>query len=865
MMQQYKQVKAQYPGFLLFYRMGDFYELFGDDAKAAADILQITLTRRKTAKEGDEGVPMCGVPFHAAEGYIAKLINNGQKVALCEQVETPEQAKKRGGAKALVKRDVVRLYTPGTLTEDSMLNSAESNFLASVWANKGNVYLGWLELSTGEVILSQTTSDMLNNDMARIEAKEVLTNKDTLDVLASQLKLYESILTKESGCFNGHDDEGLILSVYGVKTLAQLGVDKKWVKSLASLIRYVELTQVGNLPQFKTPRLIKDKGVVQIDASTKQNLEVTQTLKGEKKGSLVHAIDRTRTPAGARMLKQWVTNPLTDVGAINKRLNALESLKNDILRGKVRDSLKQTADLSRALSRLTLGRGGPRDLGAIRQTLAHMPELQKGLNQLSDPYIQELSSDLTKAQDTQNLLKKAVKEDDDLPLLARDGKFVQKGYCAELDKYTELSSNAVHLLQKMEKRESERLKIPTLKIKYNKVWGYFIEVTKAQSDKVPTDYIHRQTTTNAMRFSTSSLMELEQELGAAQANMTKRELEIFDELVQAVRAASAQLLTIAENLATLDVLAAGAELAVTQNYVKPEVDDSLAFTITGGRHPVVEQMVDDFVRNDAKLDDGTLWLITGPNMAGKSTYLRQNALITILAQMGYFVPAESAHIGTVDKIFTRIGAADDLARGQSTFMVEMVETAAILNGASERSLVVLDEIGRGTATYDGLSIAWACMEHLLTVCKARGLFATHYHELTRLSETHTNLACYQMAVKEWQGEIVFLHKVKEGASPRSYGIHVGKLAGLPKSVIKRAESILNGLEKSAQGRKAGVANPADLPLFGVATNGQGNDAPQDTNRPNLLETRIMEASLDDLTPRQAHHLLYELKNLTQTK
>ena len=599
-----------------------------------------------------------------------------------------------------------------------------------------------------------------------------------------------------------------------------------------------------------------------IDATTRRHLELTETLSGERKGSLLHTIDKTVTSPGARLLRVWLNTPLADVARIQERLDAVETfLTNSKARLDVRDTLKQSADLGRSLSRISLDRGSPRDLHALRRTLLQLPALQKILSPVKADLVQKFSGALNGYEELATLLDNALNEDD-LPLLARDGGFIKPGFDAELDQHREMKSNGLGLLRALEQREQEKTGISGLKLKYNKVWGYFLEVTKTHADKIPEDYIHRQTTTNSQRFSTSELMTLERDFSAAEANTGQREQQLFAELVTAVKTRSADLLDVAEALATLDVLAAGAELASSQDYTRPILDESRTFAIEGGRHPVVEATVDTFVANNCTLNNGQLWLLTGPNMAGKSTFLRQNALITLLAQMGYYVPAKKAHIGVVDRIFTRIGAADDLSRGQSTFMVEMVETAEILNNATANSLVILDEIGRGTATYDGLSIAWACVEHLAATIQSRGLFATHYHELTTLADELANVHTHHVSVKEWEGDIVFLHEVKDGVAPRSYGVHVGKLAGLPKPVIDRAAEILSGLEKASHSN-GGVANAADLPLFTApaAQTPVPQPVDEDDETAKEVQDKLLAIDLDTLSPRDAQNLLYDLKIL----
>lgn len=869
MMQQYYTIKADNPGYLLFYRMGDFYELFGDDALVAADILQITLTRRRTARPDDDGVPMCGVPFHAAEAYIAKLLQAGHKVALCEQTETPEEAKKRDGSKALVRREVIRRYTGGTLTEDTMLNERQTCFLAAVAKHKNAEQkelfaLGWLELSTGQFFVSTTTADTLTNDLARINAKEVLLTANVAGRLGNRLDGWQNMLTETPEYyFEPTRAEEELTSYFAVQNSDVFAFETTaQAMACGALMEYVRQTQVGKLPRLNLPTVVHAHTHMQLDAATRRNLELTETLRGERKGSLLHTLDLTVTAAGSRLLAFWLMNPLADVAAIRERQQLISLFKtHDDWRSHIHAVLKSTADTARALSRITLGRGGPRDVDAIRRTLAALPHLQQALALHTHTLAQNTL--LTHMQQHLNgheplfLLLDSALAADSLPLLARDGNFIKDGYHNELDHYRSLTSGGMALLQQLEKDEQQKTGINTLKIKYNKIWGYFFEVSKGQSDKVPDYFIHRQTTTNSQRFSTTQLMQLEREYSSAEANALEQEQLIFAELTQAVNRAAPQLLHVADTLAQLDVLAAQGAWAHRHNWCAPVVDTSTAFDIKEGKHPVVASTVEQFIANNCTLSNGQLWLITGPNMAGKSTFLRQNALIALLAHCGFFVPASQAHIGVVDKIFTRIGAADDLARGQSTFMVEMVETATILNHATSRSLVVLDEIGRGTATFDGMSIAWACAEYLAGHIGARGLFATHYHELTGLEAAMPNVHCHHVSVKEWQGKIVFLHQVKQGVSPGSYGIHVAKLAGIPAGVTARAQHILHTLEQQA--KAGGVQLPiADLPLFGAMSKPEHTHHAEDyTQLINKLET----LDPDTLTPREAHAALYELTHL----
>jgi len=869
MMTQYKKIKAAHAGFLLFYRMGDFYELFGEDAEVASSVLGITLTARRSNKD-EKGTPMCGVPHHAAEGYIATLIDSGHKVALCDQTETPEEAKARGGYKALVTREVVRLFTGGTLTEEGLLNAGAHNYLVAVKINSDVASLAWVDVSTGEVGVQTVQIGQLGGELLRLNGAEVLVTEDDSRVLENFWPLNK--MTQNDALFTTSGARDDVMAAYGLESLTALALaNANEELALGALLGYVRLTQVGKMPELQRPQIIRSGGHVEMDAATRRNLELATTLRGAKKGSLTHAVDNTVTAAGARMLATWLNAPLTDVAKISARHTAVNfMLDNTALRGDVRSALKQTADMARAISRLTLGRGGPRDVAAVRDTLQQLPTLisiienGKGAGGALSSVLAKMAGLEVTAQQLNQALRGT--EDDNLPLLARDGGFVAAGYCDKLEEYRTLMRDGNTLLQQLMTTETEATGL-NLKLKYNKVWGRFFEVSKGQLDgleSIPAHFIHRQTTTQCQRFTTEKLMVLEQDLSAAEANALAREQEIFVELVGIISAAASPILAAADALATIDVVQSGAEIAARRGYVQPKIDASTTFNIEGGRHPVVEATVEHFIPNSTDLSNHQLWLVTGPNMAGKSTFLRQNALITVLAQAGYFVPAASAHIGLVDKIFCRLGASDDLAEGQSTFMVEMVETAHILSHATPKSLVILDEIGRGTATYDGLSIAWACVEHLVTACQARGLFATHYHELTTLADTFATVSNHHVAVKEWRGDIVFLHEVKHGAAPGSYGIHVAKLAGVPKPVLKRAQDLLANLEAAGSAGKAVQA--AEMPLFAsseqkttVSDANIANTEKETEKEPSELENKLVKLDLDALSPRDAQNLLYDLK------
>jgi DNA mismatch repair protein MutS len=844
-MQQYLALKAAHRDYLLFYRMGDFYELFFDDAVAASQILDIALTKR--GKHAGEDVPMCGVPVHAYDTYLEKLIRAGCKVAICEQLETPEEAKKRG-YKAVVNRDVVRIVTPGTITEDTLLDAAASNYLAALASRAGAMALAWIDITTGEFSVSGVTQATLAAELARIAPKEILAaDSQWLEDWKPQLTIQPANL------FDERKAERILKETYAVTSLDVFGdFDPAMVAACGALLEYVRLTQKDAALRLDSPKRQQASEHMLIDAATQRNLEIAVTLAGQRRGSLFSIIDETETASGARMLASWLSAPLTDARRIGGRQDTIAALVADAdLRNDIRRVLASCSDSERAMSRLFLNRGGPRDLLAIAGSLESAHRIRAELEQCDDlpGGLITIRNNLGGHEQLIEQLKTALRPE--AGIFARDGNFVAEHYNAALDELRTLRDEGKRVVAGLQQKYCDATGIATLKIKYNNVLGYFIEITQTHQDKVSPDFIHRQTLANNLRYTTVELSEMERKIGEAADRALKMELEIFEELTGKVQQASIAIIETARALAELDVYAALAELAAKRRYVRPVVDASATFEIHAGRHPVVEASLDEpFIGNDCDLKPAQkLWLLTGPNMAGKSTFLRQNALIAILAQMGSFVPAEHAHIGIVDKCFSRVGAADDLARGRSTFMVEMVETATILHQATERSLVILDEIGRGTATFDGLSIAWAVIEHLHNRTKCRALFATHYHELTALTETLASLSCHVMKVKEWKGDLIFLHEVAEGTADRSYGIHVAKLAGLPAGVIARAADILHQLERQ-QLKNGSVA--ASLPLFSYT--------PQTADpKWEALAEEIKSISPDALTPKQALEILYKLK------
>ena len=889
MMAQYMAVKEQYPDCLVLYRMGDFYELFMDDAVIAAKDLDITLTKRGHHK-GDD-IPMCGVPWHSHESYLERLIRKGHKVAICEQIETPEEAKKRGGYKALVKRDVVRVITQGTLTEDSLLDTDRHNYLCAIAETNKTLGLSWLDLSTGEFKLQPVSKDNLSAALERLSPKEILIpdsltqKEDFFDIWAD----YKRILTiQPNSRFDDENARKRLEELFGVSTLDSFGgFCRAEIAAAGALVDYVDLTQKGQLPRLAPPKQLALDNFMELDAATRRNLELTYSVHGSRQGSLLHAIDKTVTGGGGRLLAQHLSMPLTSSAAIQDRLDLITYFVEDnAVRNTLRDTLKQCSDIERALARLSIGRGGPRDLASIYQSLYQSVTLQKILTEKTSG--QKTETDLfgaglpTRLQNILSVMQpwgsfhpltdklgRALLEE--LPPHTRDGGYIAAGYSPQLDEFRMLKDDSRQLVAELQANYSKETGINALKIKHNNVLGYFIDVPAAHADKLLNNdgpFVHRQTLANNVRFTTVELTGLEQKIMEAGDKALALEHEIFIQLLQDVLKQGEGIAQLANAIAKLDVASSLANLAVEKKYVCPAIDNSLSFSIENGRHPVVENVMaeqkdGDFIGNDCALTpEDRIWLLTGPNMAGKSTFLRQNALIVLLAQMGAYVPADKAHIGIVDRIFSRVGAADDLARGRSTFMVEMVETATILNQASERSFVILDEIGRGTSTFDGLSIAWSSMEYLHDVTQCRTLFATHYHELTGLREKLPLMSCHTVKVKEWKDTIVFMHEVIEGAADRSYGIHVAKLAGLPKPVIARAGDVLKILES---GEEAGLLDHISdhLPMFDPE---QQLDEPKGASISPELEKLlgfVDGVNPDELSPRDALDMLYQLSDLNK--
>jgi len=876
-MAQYFEAKSRQPDALVFFRMGDFYELFFDDAAKAAAALGIALTAR--GSHGGEPIPMCGVPVHAAEAYLAKLIRAGFKVAVCEQMEDPSEARKRG-SKSIVRRDVVRIVTPGTLTEDGLLDARGANRLAAIAFRAGQAAVAAVELSTGEVEVMLMARDGVAAALAALQPSEILVPDRVFAEpdLAAALKTCSGLvqpmaqaLAEPSGA------EARLKRLYGVDTLDGFGaLSGAEVSALGLIAAHLETTQAGRLPALSAPRRAGESDAMAIDPATRISLEIDRSQGGGREGSLLAAIDRTVTSGGARLLAARLNRPLLDPARIDARLDAVAwMLERRDLRRKLRETLKTSGDIARALSRLALGRGGPRDLGSLRDGLRAGAAIAAYIAAHPDP-LDGAPAEITAAMaalasETQPDLTLLVETLGDglgteLPAQARDGGFVGAGVREELDQARLLRDDSRRVVAALEQRLQGETGLP-LKIRHNAVLGYFVEISAAKADPLfappwNASFIHRQTLANQTRFTTVELAELDARIAQAAERALAIEVETF-EAWRALACSHAQpIQNAAAALAQLDVAAGLAEWAQDARAVRPEIDKSLLFDAEAARHPVVEAATAreglPFTPNDCKLDGigagaARLAIVTGPNMAGKSTFLRQNALLAILAQAGSFVPAKRLRLGVVDRLFSRVGAADDLSRGRSTFMAEMVETAAILTQATPRSLVILDEIGRGTATYDGLAIAWACAEALHDTNRCRALFATHYHELARLEGRMAHVTNLSMRAKEWNGDLVFLHEAGPGPADRSYGVQVAKLAGVPPAVVARAREVLDRLETET----VSTAQLDDLPLFAAT-------APTPVggvNEPSGVEAALGDLDLDGMSPREAMETLYRLKGM----
>lgn len=887
-MKQYILIKKKYPDSLLFYRMGDFYELFFEDAVTASDALGLTLTSRSKTEGKD--IPMCGVPFHAYDLYLARLIKMGFKVAICEQTEDPKKAKQERGSTAIVNRDVTRVVTPGTITEENLLDAKRSNYIACVYIRARTISISWIDISTGAFYIEQQPIDkvpaqiVLSTSLARLAPVEILIEDRLLGLsdFYSILSEYKDKLSpRPRALFNLDSATNTLHTAYKIETMESFGdFSKDELIAAGVLLEYIQNTQKGTMPRLEMPKQLKNNEILEIDAATRRSLELL-TPNSSGSISLLKVIDKTVTGAGGRMLAERLAAPLTNPEKINERLDAVSFfLDNPSSRQQLRQIMRRCPDMKRAVQRLSMNRGGPRDLYDLAAALHLVPAIQEAVLHFAkfqpDSIYSEAPAALRKLAETffdHSLLETEISnmlldDRDSLPALARNGGFIKRGANSHLDYLRDIREDSDKKCAELIAKYNYETGVPNLKIKNNSVIGYFVEVSAKSAGPLfeNKSFIHRQTVTNAVRFTTQELSELEDIVNSSLEKAMQTEMDLYNELVAQVLAQADMICRTAEKIARLDVSAALAELAAEYDYCRPVVDDSLDFEITEGRHPVVENVIKRegdgcFVGNNCVLNHETdrVWLLTGPNMAGKSTFLRQNALIAILAQMGSFVPAQKAKIGIIDKVFSRVGASDDLARGRSTFMVEMVETAAILNRAGERSFVILDEIGRGTATFDGLSIAWAVVEQLSEINKCRTIFATHYHELTKLYKRLDGLSLHCMKITEFNGEIVLLHEVANGAADRSYGIHVAKLAGLPNLTIKRAEQVLATLEEEKQ-NKILSAVEYDLPLFSSLKETVRREE-QTVSHASAAENALAELDVDSLSPREALSKLYELKEL----
>jgi DNA mismatch repair protein MutS len=873
-MRQYLDAKRQYRDAIVFFRMGDFYEMFYEDALVAARALELTLTSR-SKDAGGNGIPMCGVPFHAADGYIARLVRKGFRVAICEQVEDPKKAK------GLVRREVVRVVSPGTLTDSSYLDAREPAFLMAIAASgsRETVVFGaaLIDLSTGEFSAAEyhgaTGLEALADEVAVLRPRELVVSNDQeepsiVERLEALTRVEPAVTMADGWSFEPEAARRALLDQLKTHGLEGFGLEGRTaaIQAAGALVTYLRDTQKADLAHVRAVGYRTSGDSLIVDPITLKHLEVVTGSEGGPQGSLLHEIDRTMTSMGGRLLRAWLLRPLCALERIRDRLDAVEELAfRSTERGKFRDTLKGVHDLERLIGRVALGTAGPRELVSLRLSLGAVPRIKLLLDQCQAPLIRSLLAELDELADVRELIERTLI--DEPPAIVREGGFTRDGVDPALDELKAISRSGRHVIAEMEDRERTRTGISSLKVRFNRVFGYYIEISKANLHLAPPDYLRKQTIAGGERFTTPALKEYEEKVLGADERILARELEIFEELRSSVATEAARIQDTARALATLDVLAGLAETAAIANYTKPHLHEGDEFVVADGRHPVVERFADAFVPNDIDLNGTSrqLVVLTGPNMGGKSTYLRQTALIPLMAQIGSFVPARHAKLPVIDRIFARVGASDNIARGQSTFMVEMQETANILHTATSRSLVVLDEIGRGTSTFDGLSIAWAVAEHLATSARARPktLFATHYHELTDLADALPGVVNAHVSAREWKDQIIFLRKIVSGRSDRSYGIQVARLAGLPPSVVTRAQEILAGLERDEASRggrptlsgAAGEPATAQLGLFATPAEATNKRAEE-------VLSRLEGIDVDSTTPRQALELLAELKKLS---
>ncbi|HVN49729.1 MAG TPA: DNA mismatch repair protein MutS [Bacteroidota bacterium] len=854
LMKQYQQVKAKYPDTILLFRMGDFFETFEDDAKITSKVLGIVLTKRGNGEAGD--TPLAGFPHHALDAYLPKLLRAGYRVAICEQIEDPKFAK------GIVKRDVIEVVTPGVAFSDKVLEQKQNNYLAAIALSSplatGDELVGFsfVDVSTGEFGVSEFPLKQLSEQIGNLQPQELLVQKRDLETIKSLLGIHTKILyTKvDDWVFNFDYGYELIVNHFQTQSLKGFGVEelRLGIVAAGAVMNYLQETQKANIPHIKkiVPHDVTEFMV--LDASTKRNLEITTTISGQSDGTLFSILDRTQTPMGGRMLKQWVNRPLKKLEPIQSRLSAVqELLTNESARRKLESELSTIGDLERLIAKIATGRANPREVNQLKVMLAQIPNLKTPLAQLKNTALQQLQSQLDSLEELVASIQKAIA--DDPPMTLVDGGVIRKGYNSELDEIRTLAFGAKDWVAKHQQSERERTGISSLKIGFNNVFGYYIEVTHTHKDKVPANYIRKQTLTNAERFITPELKEYEEKILHAEEKILSLETQLFNELRQTIASYAAVIQQNARIIATLDCFVSLAIVAVENRYVCPVVDDSTKLEIKTGRHPVIEKLLppgEHYTPNDVLLETTSdqILIITGPNMSGKSSYLRQAGLIVLLAQIGSFVPADAATIGIVDRIYTRVGASDNIASGESTFLVEMHEAANIVNTASDRSLILLDEIGRGTSTFDGISIAWALTEYLHNRIGAKTLFATHYHELNQLADVFPRIKNYKVDVREYGDKVIFLHKVMPGFADHSYGIQVAQMAGLPEEVTERAKDVLKNLESSElavhsniKNQKANATEEIQMAMFEL--------------KDDALRTELQELKIDNLTPLEALQLL----------
>ncbi|MFW5991073.1 MAG: DNA mismatch repair protein MutS [Candidatus Nanoarchaeia archaeon] len=787
-MQQFMDIKNKNPDCIILFRMGDFYELFYEDARKAAEVLDITLTKR--GQHNGVDIPLAGIPYHSIEPYLAKLIKNGFKVAICEQLEDPKQAK------GVVKRGVTRIVTPGTVIEDRILGGDANNYLACVLKDGEKIGLSVVDISTGEFLTYSFPESQIYEELSRFTPSEIIVSTTQGSEL-NYLREYYFVTQHEERHFLLEQAENVLKQHFGVESLAGFGIEgnKTLIKCCGGLLSYVKETQKTSMEFINKIRKFNYQNYMQLDTYTKKNLELLQNIAdGGVKGSLLSVIDRTKTPMGKRLIKNWLTQPLLEPGEINYRLDGVEELKNSLMqREELKEVLRGVYDIERLISKISYGNCNARDVVSLKNSLLKVPKIKNIIEDFKSAIIRDIKG-MEEIDELNSYIEKALVEEP--PVLVRDGGFIQKGFNNELDELRDVSQNSKKIIQELEAREKSKTGIKSLKVRYNKVFGYYIEITKTQLNLVPEHYMRKQTMANAERFITDELKELETKIISADERMKELEYELFMEIVEEVKKHTKKLQEVSKRIAILDVILSFSDVASSCGYTKPVVDNKYSLKIKEGRHPVIEQNTENFITNDTVMDeDARTFIITGPNMAGKSTFMRQSALIIIMAQIGCFVPAKKAKVGVVDRVFTRVGASDDISSGQSTFMMEMTQTALILNNATKKSFIILDEIGRGTSTFDGMALAWSVAEYITKNIKCKTLFATHYHTLNDLSKQLKEVKNYNISVVEENDSIVFLHKIEEGGTDKSYGIHVAKLAGIPDNVIEEAKRMQMKLEE----------------------------------------------------------------------